>query len=304
MRGQRGQTLVLVLILLGVGSLVLVPALRYISTALLGLRVSTDAANQQTSAAAGVEDARWRLAYDIPPPGFPDGLLTSVTPSTPRTYSLPINGIEVEITVEALEMTESATAPTVKKPGSSMFVSMTRSPSWVPLGGETTYSVRAYNDGTARVFLRELHFCLPPGFVYAFNLGGILLEPLEETWYLNPSPHGHCAPGRQEIFWKWTGSGHPVDAKGPNDPEFPSGTATFNGQAPTVPEAGGIYYNKSWAVFRAQGQQNDAEQASAPTAATSTAMYKVEVSAGNYSVWASMGLSGTNTVTLYSYQVQ
>ncbi|MBA7712123.1 hypothetical protein ES703_121093 [subsurface metagenome] len=65
MKGQRGQVLILVLILLAVGTLVIVPVLDYITTGLRSQQISEDTMAKQCVADSSVEDALWKLLNEL-----------------------------------------------------------------------------------------------------------------------------------------------------------------------------------------------------------------------------------------------
>ncbi len=65
MKGQKGQVLILVLILLAVGSLVIVPTIDYINTGLRSQQISEDAMAEQSVADSSLEDALWKLLNEL-----------------------------------------------------------------------------------------------------------------------------------------------------------------------------------------------------------------------------------------------
>ena len=92
--GEKGQALVIVLVLVAFGGLVITPFLGHAGSGLIGSRLYGEAISQQYSSDAGVEHAIWDLTYgdlasQLPYPG--DNI----------TYQLgeAINGITPDITV-------------------------------------------------------------------------------------------------------------------------------------------------------------------------------------------------------------
>lgn len=65
MKGQKGQVLILVLILLAVGSLVIVPVIDYTNTGLRSQQISEDAMAEQCVADSSLEDALWKLLNEL-----------------------------------------------------------------------------------------------------------------------------------------------------------------------------------------------------------------------------------------------
>jgi hypothetical protein len=73
-RDQKGQVLILTLILLVVGGLILTPLLGLMSTGLLAGQVYEKKMSELYAADAGVEDAIWRIMYEsIPPESWKTG---------------------------------------------------------------------------------------------------------------------------------------------------------------------------------------------------------------------------------------
>lgn len=71
MKSQKGQALILVLILLAVGSLTIAPVLKYTFSALRSQQVSEDAFNRLYNADSAVQDAIWQMLNDILSGGSP-----------------------------------------------------------------------------------------------------------------------------------------------------------------------------------------------------------------------------------------
>jgi hypothetical protein len=95
-RDQRGQAMVLAVILLLVGGLIVSSLLAYMGNGLLNGRVYERRTAELYAADAGVEDAVWRIQN-------PDeaGYLPCSPSSPPRTYTITdINGKSVEVSIE------------------------------------------------------------------------------------------------------------------------------------------------------------------------------------------------------------
>ena len=92
--GEKGQALVITLILVAFGTLVITPFLGNAGSNMIGSRAYGQAINEQYSGDAGVEHAIWDLAYD----DLADNL---TSPGDNVSYSLgeAINGIVPDITV-------------------------------------------------------------------------------------------------------------------------------------------------------------------------------------------------------------
>jgi len=102
-RDEKGQTMILALILLLVGGLIIAPLLAYMSTGLIAGQVYERRTAELYAADAGVEDAFWQLKQTDPDP---DKVPT--TPGQNRTYPLgsPVNNKTIEVTIDMLSGTE------------------------------------------------------------------------------------------------------------------------------------------------------------------------------------------------------
>ncbi len=72
MKRQRGQAIILVLMLLAVGSLMIIPSLRYTATGFYSQRVSENALTRQYGADSALEDALWQMLKSIQGGGSPN----------------------------------------------------------------------------------------------------------------------------------------------------------------------------------------------------------------------------------------
>jgi len=79
-RDEKGQTLILILILLVVGGLIMTPLLAYMSTGLIAGEVYERRAAELYAADAGVEDAIWKIQNSVPylyPYEYPEPLIVN-----------------------------------------------------------------------------------------------------------------------------------------------------------------------------------------------------------------------------------
>lgn len=98
---EKGQALILVLVLLVLGSLTIVPVLSHLGSALKTGEVYEDKANKLYAADAGVEDAIWQIQSDRLPILFDDENYAYDFDAS-CTYELDdtMNGITVNVTIE------------------------------------------------------------------------------------------------------------------------------------------------------------------------------------------------------------
>ena len=212
MHAQRGVALVLVLIILGVGSLALAPTLQYAAGALKLVGISKTTATVQYAVGAITQQALAMLQYDtsfkdcenngaspIPTPiSPPDGVNESfancvamwgkwtlatqgkLTPTAfNQTQVEKVNGRELTVSVEvpgALTAPPPPT-PTPYPTGSTKceYVSVTRDKTWVQVGQPITYTLNAWNCsalGVPAFALRRIVALLAPGFTFVLNSSG------------------------------------------------------------------------------------------------------------------------------------
>ncbi len=95
MKRERGQALILVLILLAVGAVMIIPFLQMASTAVKSRQMYGQYINEDFAADAAIEYGMWRLKYE---PGFVEGLPAGV--ESPPFY-ITLNGVEASTTIVA-----------------------------------------------------------------------------------------------------------------------------------------------------------------------------------------------------------
>ena len=106
-KGEKGQALIIVVLLMLVSALVIAPMLSHVSTGLkTGVEVFEEKMHGQYAADSGIEDALYNIQLDNPLfPGEWDGPWISDAvyyPDEPYKYSLadPVNGNTVEVTIQ------------------------------------------------------------------------------------------------------------------------------------------------------------------------------------------------------------
>ena len=102
-RDEKGQTMVLALILLVVGGLIIAPLLAYMSTGLIAGEVYERRTAELYAADAGVEDAFWQLKQPDPDP---DKVPTTVGQALTYPLGSPVNNKTIEVTIDMLSGTE------------------------------------------------------------------------------------------------------------------------------------------------------------------------------------------------------
>lgn len=231
MRREKGQAIILVLIVLGLGALVISPTLKYASTGLKAYQIGQQRMQEEYAADAATENAIWRLKYNVN--GFTDLFVNETSPS--QNYQLAINGKSVSVTV-------GLPAPPAAQPTSSQgFLSVTanRSPLWTKASGGVTitYTITLYNNTGVAKDINGIEYVLPPGFTYVANSASTFPGniSLAEPTLSYPPEEG----GKQKVVWSFTSPYPKIPKKSGGTPGQAS--QKFNVQASSD---GGIYYCK------------------------------------------------------------
>ncbi|MBA7700384.1 hypothetical protein ES703_109098 [subsurface metagenome] len=155
---QKGQALIITLIILGVGSLVIVPTLNYVNTCLLGIRVAKNSLFTQYALDAAAEYQLWQLDYTDPGDllGQPDDTII-------------VNGIEVAV---GLDDPPCEVPARIVESGKALEIGLESLPSCISLdyAGTITYTIKFYNCGTAVMNASFAQVTMPRGFQYEGNV--------------------------------------------------------------------------------------------------------------------------------------
>jgi len=151
-KGERGQALPIVLILLVFGGLIIAPCLSYATTSLNSGQVIEKSLNGLYAADVGIEDALWKLRNNPPT-------------SYPYSYQLPsVNGLSVTVLMEEITMLYGIL---VGSPGVHS--------DWLQVDGSMTYNedldvyfyiVTVTNKSHSTIMIDEILVKLPGNFEY------------------------------------------------------------------------------------------------------------------------------------------
>lgn len=158
-RKQKGQALIIVLMILAVGSLVIAPTLSYVNTSLLGIRVARNSLFTQYALDAAAEYQLWQLDYS-----------DNVTDLLGQSDNITVNGIEVEV---GLDDPPGEIIPAlIVATGKGLEIGLESDPSCISLGyeGTITYTIKFYNCGTAVMNASFAQVTMPLGFQYEGNV--------------------------------------------------------------------------------------------------------------------------------------
>ncbi len=224
MKDQKGQALILVLLLLAIGSLIITPTLSFMRTGTQAGRVYEQKDCEIYAADAGVEDAMWRIRYE----SIGDVLGSSYTPydyfsAYPYPYNLFVNGQNVSVTIRNFWLPTTRPAPnatqarTIIEDEKLMIVGY-------PDAAESTYAIKiVYYYQGADVSVRKLGIWLSSGFEYTEYSGSCSLQGL--GFYSAPTisfDRGGCV-----VVWNFTSNPNLRTA-------FPGGTNSTTPGIPTV----------------------------------------------------------------------
>ena len=203
-------------------------ALGLASTLNVDSRLKTDITKGQYSALGGDQDAIYRILYE-------DGFTDSVPVGSEITYTVTLNGEEIEITVAKLS--DPVTDPPPPNSDNSRRIQTSKSvaPESAPVDTLTTftYTVIAENRDNEQENLRKIYDVLPSGFSYLLgSTTGVTNDDPTVTLVENPSGGADL----QQLVWNLASMGITLT---PGD----SRTLVFEAQA-NAPE--GTYCNEAW----------------------------------------------------------
>ncbi len=284
MKKQRGQALILVLIALAVGSLLIFPALQYVSTGLIGARVSEKLLLNQYAADAAVEYTLWQLTYDV------DGLTTGLDPDNPSsTDTITVNGIDVPVTasISVSPETDDGTLLTLT-PESGVHLGAAMDilpPSWTEPGesAQFTHLVYVYNYGTSESKPKALYQQLDPRLTY--EAGSYAGPPAVVTATL--------VDGHWELVIDLD---TPLPTLDPDEGLLISFKAS--GEANTDEEP---FETSGWVTYAGFDEDMVFSGDSGPA---SFGLYDITATVGGYTLLVNIGITEEGDLVLRSYQVQ
>lgn len=192
---EKGFALILVLVFMVIGVLIILPVITYSTTGINTGEVYTNKAETLYAADAGIEDAKWQIAYDQLSGKFdtydPHDYNTTWTYSLPQVSGKPqINDKNVNVTINNNWVPRDITAPDTATANS--IINNTR---LMVTGGAysaTSYNiVITYNPGPGEdLEIDTIGIWLPPGYTYKASSSNLGAEPTT-SWY----------QGGQSVIW-------------------------------------------------------------------------------------------------------
>ncbi|MBA7604462.1 hypothetical protein ES703_11584 [subsurface metagenome] len=210
MRKQAGQAFILVLILLGIGALLVVPALRLTGTSLTSSQIVERQVKGLYAADAAQEYILWKLMWD----DLAGDLMDSYNPETPDEppsahYDLDVCGVSAGVTVvmRAEEGQGGTTLATDDKIKPTKTVSHQYLPDSVPDKREVDYLytisldyLSDINEDNPKVYLDAIYDLPPSGITEYVGPSELSLDG-GETWLPVPDPDYSKLVSKGYIKW-------------------------------------------------------------------------------------------------------
>lgn len=203
-RGEKGQALILVLVLMLLGGLILAPLLAYMSTGLkVGKEVYEERMYGQYAADAGVEDALYKIRTDDP--ALPDeweGVWTRDAYDTSFTYSTPqLNGNNVGVTIQPyFTLTGLEDPPQGMTPHADIVVVGDTVGS---VGDNGLYQISInYDRSKGELTIERIGAWLPAGYNYVTGSSNLEQAPPGKKYYSVPVVVPYR--GGQAIIWNYS----------------------------------------------------------------------------------------------------
>jgi hypothetical protein len=232
-KNEKGQALILVMVLMLLSALIIGPLLQYMSTGIYAGKVFEKKADELYAADAGIEDALWQIRNDKV-----DDLFQSYSPAYDIydyftdnwTYALSeqINGKDVNITIENVWIPKDINAPdktTARNIIQSAKLVVTGTVS-DPINRQYRIKITYYPGAGEDLRVQKVGIWLPPGFDYVTGSCNLGTNPAEE--YYSPNPAITIHAGGKAVVWSFTLVSF-EDFPGVNPGDFPmESNITFN----------------------------------------------------------------------------
>jgi hypothetical protein len=213
-REEKGQALVLVLILLVVGGLIIAPLLEFMGTGLkVGKDVYENKMYQTYAADAGVEDGLWQIKHDglAGFDGYDEYKYYDYNPNNQWPYSLneSVNGYGVNVTITNVWMPKDIPAPDPDTAREIAEGTEENPPKLIITGdssaADSTYEIKiSYEWDCGEDLLLEVNtigIWLPPGFGYVVGSSD-LEKAIGEPYYSVPEVDPY--KGGYAVVWNFT----------------------------------------------------------------------------------------------------
>jgi hypothetical protein len=212
-RDEKGQVLVLTLLLLLVGSLIVTPTLNFMGTGVKSGRVYEQKNDEIYAADSGVEDALWHVRNDLTGDVLGAGYdeYDFSTPY-PYPYNLFLNGRNVTVSIQNIWIPKDISVPspsTARQIIEDEKLLIVGYPSSTP----STYVIKIVWEGTGLALkVKKIGIWLSPGFEYTEYSGSCSLQG--QSFY--SAPVISLYKGGSAVVWTFTSQ--------PSLQSFPGGT--------------------------------------------------------------------------------
>ena len=236
-QGQKGQALMLTLILLGVGGLIIAPLMGFMSTGLMAGQVFEKKTDELYAADAGIEDALWQIKNDQLATLLPTYDIYDYLTTWEYDLSEHINDEQVKVTIQNLWIPKDITAPSPYDARDIIEEGKLIVSGSVLGASDYRIKINYYPEAGEDLSVRTLGVWLPPGFTYVAGSSNLEADPGDE-YYSVPTTSPHA--GGQAVVWTFSPAVLFADFPGV-DPLFSPMTSTitfqFDGAVGRSPEA-------------------------------------------------------------------
>jgi len=182
-KGEKGQALLIVLVLMLVGGLIIAPLLSHIGT---GLKTGKEVYEERTglfyAADSGIEDALWQIKHEALPDLFAGYNQYDYTTVYPHSLPSQVNAKTVDYTLQNIWVPNDPSTPGSSVANIAQYGNTTGqlppAPSLIITGGPSGTSATKYQigiiysygtEGPDALKVQSIGIWLPPGFNYAGN---------------------------------------------------------------------------------------------------------------------------------------
>ncbi|MFQ6122885.1 MAG: hypothetical protein ACE5LA_07520 [Dehalococcoidales bacterium] len=287
MTRQRGQVLILVLIALALGSLLITPMLRYVSTGLIEVPVSKELLLKQYAADAAVEYSLWQLKYNV------DNITDQLNPENPSANTtITVNGLEVPVTTEITQSPLGEAWPfpvPLTESGIHLAAALEIRPPYWSGDGQIAYFkhvVYMYNYGTSEIHLKAVFQQLDPRFTY---VAGSYEGPTADLTKTYVNDHW-------ELYFDFTSP----------RPDLSEQEATFiSFVAWTGGEIGDNTYSGSgWVEYAGFEEEAGGQFSGEYSPGSFGYYYDIIATSGSYTILVNVGITEEGEIVIRSYQIQ
>ncbi|MDD5082865.1 MAG: hypothetical protein PHU08_05770, partial [Dehalococcoidales bacterium] len=239
---ERGQSLIIVLVLLMIGGLTLPPLLSYTATSLKSGQIYDSHTDELYAADSGVEDAIWQIKYDRMTVLFTDPVYDIYDFDNTWSYELdePVNGIVPSISIQNIWIPSNI--PYLSASESREIIESNKLMVAGTAIDESHYKIKI--DFTPAegeedsLLIDSIGIWLPLGFTYVVGSGNLEADD-EDEYYAVPTITDHA--GGQAIVWEFDDPVPFTDFPGVDSEDLPQMTEiTFEysgGQVDITPAA-------------------------------------------------------------------